>query len=347
MLEEVPEIVSGHLLVYAHEHHHDNGRLETERANLLGAATWARHTDRWALVVKYLNVLDRFLDMRGYYGERKELLSLGDEAAEKLDLPALRARICLALAVMASKRGAWNEALEYYSKSNQVVTTADEEGRPLFADVASNVGSIFLQTGRWEEAIEHYRRALDVFEQMSDQQRMADVLDNLGLANLYKGDLIEALATLERALSLRQRLKDEGTDTTLAATCSNLGSVYTRRGQLREAVESYQKALALSRMEEDPYSVARTLSSLALVYFKVGHIALALKTYALALTTMKRLDDVPSLALTYVNIGLIYEQTEDYDRAEDLYKRGLIIFEVGRPKRDGTGLWQPGQFECL
>jgi tetratricopeptide (TPR) repeat protein len=323
--EDAPEMVAARLLLYAQEHHDDNSLLEVERTNIFGAATWAHHTDRWAYVIEYLKALDSFMEMRGYYGERRQLLGFADDAADKLNAPALRAGIHVALGVMASKRGAWNEALEYYSKSNQIIATTDKESKVLFADIAGNTGSIFLQTGRWEEATEHYQRALDAFEQIGDHEHMADALDNLGLASLYKGETNEAIATLERALALRQRLKEEGKGVTLAATYSNLGNVYTRRGQLREAAESFQKALEWSRTEENPYSIARTLSSLALVYSKAGHFTEALKTYEASLAISKRLDDVSGRALTYLNMGLIHEQARDYDRAEALYNRGLII----------------------
>ena len=81
-----------------------------------------------------------------------------------------------------------------------------------------------------------------------------------------------------------------------ATTLHNMGMVYWKIGQPREALKSYNQALSLSRKINDRVGQAVALNSIGVIYGELGQPREALKFYQQALPL--RVDDLGGKAVT-------------------------------------------------
>ena len=158
---------------------------------------------------------------------------------------------------------------------------------PAFAEAHSNLGNLYLQSGRRDEALRAYETAIGV------KPDLAPLYCNLAavLIDLERCD--EAIAALETALRLAPDLHEAH---------ANLCRAYRRSGRDREALEPALRATEL-RPDRD-------------VFLDVGEAAFHLGAYDVALEAYQRalaLD--AACAKTHCNLGAVYQATRCHAKA--------------------------------
>jgi tetratricopeptide (TPR) repeat protein len=213
-----------------------------------------------------------------------------------------------------ARQGKTEQAINYLSKALQI--------NPDYAEVHSNLGSIYIKQGNIEKAIYHSNQALRLNPQL------AEAHNNIGIALMQeakieaaigqfqkalqlKPDFIMAENNLKRALTIRQELETEISrlQELLKDNPENvelhfqLGNLFFRKGDQRQAMQQYKKALQLN-----PKFVP-ALNNLALV-------RAANKEYDKALTLfLDVLNYYPDDAETHYNIACMYSQLEKVDES--------------------------------
>jgi tetratricopeptide (TPR) repeat protein len=150
-----------------------------------------------------------------------------------------------------------------------------------FPEAYTELGVVYVKSGRLDEAIELYERALAInpFD--------AKTYANLGSAYGRKGMWDEAISACVKALAV---------DPThaIVGVYSNLGLIYDKKGNVDEAISQYKKAIAL-----DPF-LAEVHYNLGLAYAKKGEIDEAIAAFKKALAVK------PNLAGTHYNLAAAY-----------------------------------------
>lgn len=88
--------------------------LERERENALGAAAAAYEHQWWRLVVELALSMDRFLEVRGHWTDRKTILERAKVAAQACNDFAGEARIHDQIGTTYFLAGEWNQAIRHY-----------------------------------------------------------------------------------------------------------------------------------------------------------------------------------------------------------------------------------------
>ncbi|AFY33322.1 CHAT domain-containing protein [Calothrix sp. PCC 7507] len=116
------------------------------------------------------------------------------------------------------------------------------------------------------------------------------------------------------------------------------------QGNLKEALQRLQTALAISRDIGDRSWEAVTLNNLGRVYQKQGQYSPALTSYQQALFINKELGDQVRLGKTYSNIGYLFDIQNQPELAVFFYKHCLINREKARLNPATLSVPQPDAY---
>jgi len=209
-------------------------RAAGERALALAEAAGMRQRHAQSLCaigISYLGTAD-YETALGYFERSVE------KCAElEYDFGRLDALIYHGTALAAMSR--YEEALESYKKARRICSEHNEE--PGLRYISNNIAVIHLQRGE-------YIKALDIYEQLLDQERgdpaaLASTLNNIGSLYIELDDYEKALEVDREAVQIRRRL---GLEAELAMTLSNISSVCMRLGRNDEAREINDEAIAIA-----------------------------------------------------------------------------------------------------
>ena len=108
---------------------------------------------------------------------------------------------------------------------------------------------------------------------------------------------------------------------------NSIGLVYFSQGNYSQALEHYQKSLALYDELGDKAGRTNALINIGNVYGSQGNYAQALDYYEKSLTLIEELGNKAGLAITLINIGVIYSLQGNYARALGYYHRSFTLKE--------------------
>jgi TonB family protein len=171
--------------------------------------------------------------------------------------------------------------------------------------------------------------AISFVQQDSPELKEADDLSASVVKLFNEKDFDKALPLAKRALEIRQRLLPR-TDQRIAASLSNLASLYSAKGNYDAARETVQQLIQVQeeRSGPDDVSLSRTLDRLALLYLRDGDNGKAEETYkrAIALKEKGLKPEDPQLGQSLEGLATVYRARKDFDRGAPLYKRALTIY---------------------
>ncbi len=174
------------------------------------------------------------------------------------------------------------------------------ELQPNFAEVRANIGSMYFKMGRLEEAIAHYEQAIAL------SPDLAGAHWNLGKVYHKHGDIEAAIACFQRTSELNPQLV--GADFHF-----NLANRLFTQGKRDEAIESYEKALAIKPDWAEAYGNIGSARS------QQGDLDAAIINYQQAVALK------PELEVLHFNLGNSFLQQNKYEEAITNYQNTLKI----------------------
>jgi CHAT domain-containing protein/tetratricopeptide (TPR) repeat protein len=157
---------------------------------------------------------------------------------------------------------------------------------------------------------------------------LASALVDRGREARDRGDSERAL----KSFGLAQALGERG-GPFQARAVNGIGLVHFDRGDYAEALNWYQKSLAISESLHDDRGIARTLNNIGAVYNDAGDSSLAWESFQKTLTLGEKLHNDEVMANATANMALVYGQRGDYLHALSLLKRSYDLSAPGGDKR--------------
>ena len=121
--------------------------------------------------------------------------------------------------------------------------------------------------------------------------------------------------------------KELGDKKGIAKTLNNIGLIYMNQGNTPRALEYFQKSQAIKEELGDKKGIGAILNNIGLIYHDQGDYPRALEYYQKSLAIKEELGDKKSISGGLVNIGIIYYSQGNYPRALEYYQKSLTIFE--------------------
>lgn len=175
------------------------------------------------------------------------------------------------------KRRDLDKAFEYMRQGLVLVKAHGDES--LLARNYNNYGVLHEMKGDIDSALYYYKEGLRLVEKMGDTLGIPYSLNNIFEALLLANQPDSALPYLERTAEIRRKNKDE-----MGITESYVlyGDYYTKKGNLKKAVESYKEAMKRAKVHQYLYMMQYAAKRISESYEQMGDKASALDYYKLA-----------------------------------------------------------------
>ncbi len=245
----------------------------------------SRQVANYQEVEPYKRLAEDFL----IQGKIKEAI-VACQQALKIRPDFIHAYVTLGNALQAG--GKMEAAIRSYSQALEL--------QPNFAEVRANIGSMYFKMGRLEEAIAYYQQAIAL------SPDLAGAHWNLGKVYHKHGDIEAAIACFQRTSELNPQLV--GADFHF-----NLANRLFTQGKRDEAIESYEKAIAIKPDWAEAYGNIGSARS------QQGDLDAAIANYLQAVALK------PELEVLHFNLGNSYLQQNKYEEAITYYQNTLKI----------------------
>lgn len=133
-----------------------------------------------------------------------------------------------------------------------------------------------------------------------------------------------ALVYGKKALNESIKLKDS---TLLSQVYSDMGVVYSRKGDINASKNSYLKSLEIRTATNDVVGIAKAKANLANVYNKLGDKTKALKTYLETIDFFEKNNKQDIVAMTKANVGSLFNELKNYPKAFKYTKEAITYQE--------------------
>ena len=193
------------------------------------------------------------------------------------------ARVLTGEAYVYWKLGDNEKSLALYDQALQLFADANYTGGE--ASVLHDAGRVYYYAQNYEKALEYQRRALDIGRQIDDRHLEMVVLIEIGRLNADAGDHAAAIRNFVSARDFAHAQKDLRWE---MEAWHLLGKSYEARHQ-KQALQCYERALALSRAAEFKYGESAMLYQIARTQRDAGDVVAARKQIESAIDVIESL----------------------------------------------------------
>ncbi|KAF3186236.1 hypothetical protein TWF225_004760 [Orbilia oligospora] len=206
-------------------------------------------------------------------------------------------------------------------------------------DTLDKIATIFWHQGRYDEAIKQYQRVLTAKERFLGMENLSTLTTahNIGSVFGSQGKYREALEQYQKVLASKQALikeqfgydssTEQGDHPLTLETINNIAGAMYELGQLKEALQQYQRALAGKEkyLGPDHPSTLQALGGIALTLEGQGKYNEAIKYYQRVLAGNEMLlgEDHPATLTTAHNIASAFDKQFKYLEALKYYQKAL------------------------
>ncbi len=238
----------------------------------------------------YLASFDARIDLGDYYGATRVVLSLATIAQERGDLaqaestvavaedllrhmrgvPDLQFAFALARGQLATKRGEFPTALEFFHRALRYARRAGDQTAEVVA--LQNLGAGYTDVCDYRKAVGWFRRGLRLAESLGAASQLALLHSGLAVALVRAGRWREAMAHFEQARPLYEQV---GEVHHAACATADLGALTVEAGDVDRGRRLLTEALSTFRRLGDREWEARVLRNLVEAEYAVGDAAAA------------------------------------------------------------------------
>jgi len=298
---------------------------------LLSRATGPLADDgEWGLLAEALVVRGCCLRLKGNYAEAKESLAraealLLEHGGPLTSLAEARKELGTTLAMS----GDFQESL---GPLEEALRTYDAVGDSAnIAEVCERLAGSLMHLGRLAEAEEYLERARPRWQRLGNLPRLMATLHNLGVVYMNQADYRRAEAVLLEALSLARQTGSSEAEAHILANLAELAYADQRLGQ---ALESYQRALAIARALEIPYLVVHVLLGMANTYRLMGDLVKAETLLQTAVAEARSRGGIYELGLCSLSYGLLSLARENAREAVVRFEEAFSLFQRVGARQD-------------
>lgn len=195
--------------------------------------------------------------------------------------------------------------------------------KPQLVNVLVQDSAMSLFTNDNAKAEELNLTALEIYRQLGDQRGEAEIIGNLGVLANRKNEPRRALEYFEQVLPILRAEKDRDHE---ARILRSIGVTYGNNlGEPFKAVESLEKALAISRADNELLGLSTALISLGTLSRTIGEVQRAIDQLNEALGIVRQLGNRRNEAICLNNLGAHYEHLGETQAAREFYEKSLVL----------------------
>jgi tetratricopeptide (TPR) repeat protein len=210
------------------------------------------------------------------------------------------------------KQGNYPQAVEYYFKAlNLSEQIGNKEG---MASHLSNLAIAYEEQGNYAQALEYNFKSLKMAQEVGSKYIISHTLDNIGVIYDKQGKYDSALAYQFNALKV-------GLEISKHENATDIGNTYGDKGDYAKALEYYYQALNQARGAEDKDAMANLYSNIGGIYTKLKNYKEAKGFLDSALTLSKKVGDKIFIKNTYRALCVLDSATGSYKTSYEDYEK--------------------------
>ena len=256
---------------------------------------------------KYIGMGNYFL---GNYPETIELWQKSLSSFEEINDKVGVANILSNIGALYTNEGNDVKALDFLLRSLKAAEELKDTLR--IATSMINIGIVYLNNPATQDiALKYYRSALPLSEKIDNNDAIGTAAVNLG--ELYFRREVYDTALFYYEISLNAFRKSNSGN--VPYTLTNIGKVYTRRGDFKKAIRYQQEGYDIAKQSNAKLEMTSTLLGMADTYLEAGSIKSGIKTYNEAREIAKEIGAKNELKQAYEGLAEAYAKLSDYANA--------------------------------
>ena len=201
----------------------------------------------------------------------------------------------------------------------------------LDADLLLDQGVDQYRADQLQAALQSWNRALELYQSPEIQREIPqDSLLGIAWASGNLGFAYWSLEQYEQAIEAFERslalLQDVGEPWEEDNVLGSLGLLYAELGQYERAVAFHEQRLAIARERDDAIGEEKALVNLGNAYWGLGQYEQAIEFYEQSLIVVRGSNEPLEEGDTLTNLGDAYADLARYEQAIDAYEQSLAIF---------------------
>lgn len=190
----------------------------------------------------------------------------------------------------------------------------------IIVDVSNLIISAWIYRSRWREAFTLTKELLKKHKDWRLYHGLARAAYKLGYTDV-------AITAYDSALALVPTQRNKVIDKEFGAILCNLAVLYSRRGDVSQAMQLLNQAFDIQKRTDNDEDHAVTLYEMGRVYAQKGYIDEAMQIWRQSLDINKRVGSIDVKAITLHAMARVHEQQGDLDLAMQLWQQVLDIEE--------------------
>lgn len=227
-------------------------------------------------------------------------------------------------------RNYWREGREWMERALAQLPTSDDYALPR-AKALRAAGNVMYLQSNIAQAIAYLEEAVTWVRKTNDKRLLGMCLANLASMLQMNNENARAKALVLESLEADPAHEDEHS---MAFSWDTLGCIACAEQHFEEALDYWQKCLAVWRRSQDEHSLMITLANLALPSVRLSNYAAASTYLNEALTLARRLGNSHVEAVVLSNLVDVDLHNEDIDAAEAHAAQALYIAHRSETLRD-------------
>ncbi|HKP36885.1 MAG TPA: sigma 54-interacting transcriptional regulator, partial [Pyrinomonadaceae bacterium] len=212
--------------------------------------------------------------------------------------------------------GHYEGSLENYDQAIKLV--GDHPASLLLGRTYANMAGACWFLKRPHEGIRYLEKAIDYYERTDHKASAADGYNNLGINLVLIGKWDRAQEALDRALSLTTEVDDRGAEVPMIL--DSLGELHTLRGNLDEAHQYSQRAVALAAERGNKWYEGQARRTLGRCYLAMGQNEEALESAQRAQALAQEIGDRQAICESHLLLAEAFlESGNDEEASESLH----------------------------
>jgi tetratricopeptide (TPR) repeat protein len=216
----------------------------------------------------------------------------------------------------------YDDALAYFFKCYFRIDENNNNNGELYESCIFNIALTYKKMGEFDNALLYINKLIKILYFQDNLNKYIDLM--IVEANCYRGK-----KEFDIAIKLYNNiinLYEDQLGTSLGYIYNNLGLLYLEINKPNDSLIYFDKAINI-RQNIDKATLSHSLIDKSKVYIKLNFNSEAILLLEEGISVAKEYQDKEFLLTGYMLIERIYENTQEYDKLENIYLRLISILE--------------------
>lgn len=246
----------------------------------------------------------------------KDTLLAAIEIVKKTGNESEEANIYATIGNILSFNSRYKVALEYNQKALEISRKLNNKAS--YAKQLTNVAITQRYTGDYGESLANLMEALKISEELEDTATIIEIYLAMGFVYSFVDQLDEALKSQEKALEIYKLIDDS---TGIARIYNDMGAAEMSAGHFDKALELHRAALKIRLNTTEFYNTYASYNYIGRILEDKGEIKAAVENFEKGLHYAQLAGYKISIADTHLSLGEIYLKLPDTGRAMQQFNK--------------------------